>query len=396
MTLRHWLTGTTLTAGLLACGLALGRQGVVKTTGGAIYEGEISETAKTVQVTMRGIPVTINREEVASISYPPPFEEQFQTKLAALKPQDVDGRLALARSAFDNGKYDLARQAVDDAMGIDPNNAEATLLFETIRAHMRLESGQPHTDEGKETPSRPRVTPAPTGAHRKVLTPEQIQLIKLAELRSTDAARIQFGNDVVRRFVQSRGRNFAEISALRPSQQAELILREGDPKMRDDIRVLTDPPSIREYRSAVQPMILNGCAAVGCHGSPDVGGFFLYNPAQDDAAIYTNFYLLNHYTRKAATSGMFGGAALRMIDRTSPGTSLLLEFAVPPDGAPDHPQVAGKPYRGITPNRSTAQYQAIHNWIRGLVPAEPNYGFKFEISSGAATKPTTTTAPATP
>src|SRR5688572_13841975 len=116
---------------LLLCGLSaatvLAKPGVVKTKNGQTYSGEIDESnPETITVTTGSkIPTAVPRNSIASIEYAEDFEKKFRDRLSKLPPQDIPGRLKLAREAYENRQYTLARDAAEQARQIDPNNAEA-------------------------------------------------------------------------------------------------------------------------------------------------------------------------------------------------------------------------------------------------------------------------------
>src|SRR5687767_1647604 len=132
----------------LLCGLcasiAFAKPGVVKTRDGQTYSGEIDESnPEQVTVTSSAnIPTAIPRDRVATIEYAEDFEKKFRDRLSKLPPNDVPGRLKLAREAYDNRQYTLARDVAEQARQIDPNNAEAADLVNSIQSQIRLERMQ--------------------------------------------------------------------------------------------------------------------------------------------------------------------------------------------------------------------------------------------------------------
>jgi hypothetical protein len=145
--------------------------------------------------------------------------------------------------------------------------------------------------------------------------------------------------------------------------------------------VLSDPASIAEYRTRIQPLILNGCAASACHGGAKGGDLILYNPADNDATSYTNFYILDRYKKKLKdplSTGVFGSDDRKMIDRSSGRKSILAQFALPADIADlDHPQVQG--YSGAIKTVDDPRLIQILDWMtKSLKQPEPDYGIKFD------------------
>ena len=139
----------------------------------------------------------------------------------------------------------------------------------------------------------------------------------------------------------------------------------------------------------------NNCATSGCHGTVQPAKFSLITPADSEAAMYTNFYTLQRYVKKVATSGdnVFGRGELRMIDRQAPAQSLLLQYGLPGAIAEyDHPEVQNfrAPYRAV----NDARYQQVLRWIgESLVPVPPDYGFT--VGPTPTSEPATAPAPQT-
>ncbi len=135
---RYGLFGGLL---LALCASALSaRQGVVKTLNGQTYEGDIDEKdpiAVTV-VSAGGISTRVDRSKISSITYADNVEGLSQ-QLAKLGPKDVAGRMALAKQAMTAQQYTVARDAVEQVLAIDPNNADAVAMESTIQSQLRLD-----------------------------------------------------------------------------------------------------------------------------------------------------------------------------------------------------------------------------------------------------------------
>jgi hypothetical protein len=225
---------------------------------------------------------------------------------------------------------------------------------------------------------------------RKYLPPEDINFIKQTEWKENDGTvRVHMEGDVVKRFTAYASINPADFkNGLTDQDRAWRILTEGLPEMHKDVRILNDPAPMAEYRTKIQPLVLNGCATVGCHGGPPgtagPGGLFLYNPPENEAATYTNFFLLDTYSNKHG----------KMIDRTYPDRSLVCEYALPA-GTTDvvHPEVPkGTAWKGIVTGKEDPRYKLILSWVRdALVAAEPKYNITFSLE-----KPVTPALPIPP
>jgi tetratricopeptide (TPR) repeat protein len=382
--------------GVLAAAVMLGvvvtiapaKPGVVVTKDGRKFEGEITEKNDQVIVNIRGVDMTLAREDITSIIYPEAFNKEFEDRLAKLDKNDVAGRIALARWAFDRRQYGKAREALDSAIALDPNNREAADLQQVITSQMRLESNKAPAD-ARTLPTPP---PNPTGAERRFLSAADINLMRQKELQSTDKVNVRFENNVEKRFMKYRNLQFNDFNALKPVDKALKILDEGDETMKADVKILGDPASIFEYRTTIQPIVLNGCATSNCHGGPKGADFILYNPADNDQAVYTNLYILLRYKMKTnePASGVFGSSQRKMVDRGQGARSILVQYGLPVDVAElDHPIVAG--YDGVFRTMQDLRMKQVADWMdHSLKQPDPDYGdIKFAPPKAASSQPTT-------
>jgi len=205
---------------------------------------------------------------------------------------------------------------------------------------------------------------------------------------------------VKKRYIAYAAISPADFYSLTVNDQVHEILTRGTPEMRRDIQILSDPPALFQYRRQIQPFLIANCATSGCHGGPTgAAKFHLVTPAESELAGYTNFYILQNYTKAVkADSSVFGKGDLRMIDRQQPERSILLQYALPGAIAEyDHPDVPG--YRPAVRGLNDPRYHQILDWIGSSLKAEdPNYGIDYPVqgSTSAASQPASapTTQPA--
>src|SRR5436190_23387829 len=95
--LRNWFAGTI--GGLILASVAFAKPGIIHTKDGRALEGEVTERNDVVVVQIRGIETSVNRDNVESIEYPKPFDQQYAERLKKLDDKDVQGRIELARWA---------------------------------------------------------------------------------------------------------------------------------------------------------------------------------------------------------------------------------------------------------------------------------------------------------
>ncbi|MCS7034012.1 MAG: hypothetical protein NZ561_08460, partial [Phycisphaerae bacterium] len=255
-----------LPLGLMIASFTLARPGVVITDTGQRFSGEIVERADEVVVTIRGMATTFPREKLVAIEYHKEFPQEFAERLASLPPEDVAGRIELARWAMDNRQLTLARDALESALAQDPNSAEAAELLRFVQGQLRLDArARARRAKGQEPSPAPQRTPT-------LLSPTDVQAIRRSEWRAGDnSVRVRVDPRMARLFAESQKIRPEAFLARPPIEQARQILDSGyaTEEHRQAVLILSDPAPIAEFRRNVQPLILNGCASSGCHGGPN-------------------------------------------------------------------------------------------------------------------------------
>lgn len=381
-------------AALLFGSVLLAEPGIVRTRDGSAFEGDVVDGTETVQVTIRGVETVIPKMDVVSIERVGSVDEELKARVARLDAQDVAGRVAVARDAFAKRRYDLSRDYLLAALRIDPNSQDAGDMLEVVDSHIRMERSKLEQAVTPPPAPAPQVQPttAPTFTDRRLLTPADIEAIRRKEVKPGETSvRLRFEGDVKKRFADSQSIAFPDFNLLTPLDQAMRILSAGDESMKSKVRIVSDPASIQVYRRQIQPLVVQGCATTGCHGAAPGGGFMLFTAPENDLTTYTNFYILQSYSRE---SGDQGGVftrpmAYRLIARGQGDRSLIANYGLPPQLSDmDHPPVRGRPIQPIFRNKEDLRYQVLVDWMNlWLHPFEPDYGILY-------TPPLPTTMPA--
>lgn len=351
--------------------------GVVHLNDGSQINGDITAGADNVTVAEHGIVTTIPRDQIKSIEYGT-IDDQYEAKMAKLGPRDVAGRVAVAQWAADQRRFDLARRAAAQALEIDPNNPAALEEMHTITYQAALTT-QPVAERAAPVAAAPTTVPA-GGAY---LTAAQINVIRQLEMKPDDGVRVNFLHDVRRRFLATMQIDPPTFYNMSDADQARKILGMGNPDLAKDVIIASDPASMLEYRTRIQPLILGGCAISGCHDTlthaADLG---LIKGDDSPRAWYTNFYRLETYVPKK--SKIEGALPRYMIDRLYPDRSLLIQCALPRTEADaPHPAVPGL-FQTLT-GRNDPHYDSLLHWIGTMLkPDVENYGL---VEAAATTQP---------
>lgn len=361
-----------------------GRPGVVETTDGQRFVGELTEGGAGVAVEASGIRTVVPRDQIASIRYTGTFEEEFARRLKALDDADAAGRAALAREAFASGAYELAEVAAEQALEIAPENEQAADLLTTTRRQIRLELAR-RVERESALSARPRLMPQPAASG--LLDAEQINLIRQEELKPTDyGVRILLPASLRREFAFERNTPVAQFLRRSTLEQALAVIEHGTPEQRAQVRIGSDPSGLLEFKRFVQPLVLNGCASSGCHGGDGAGGLALVQPANSDAATYANFLILAmHRHAPGEGRGPFAPTEVPMVVRGAADRSLLANYMLPAEIAEhDHPPVRGFRSGGLLRDRDDPRYRRLAAWMEiWLTHREPRY------ESLTTTRPTT-------
>jgi hypothetical protein len=397
---RLLVSGSVALLVLLSASALLARPGILKTKSGQTYDGDIKDDGDTYTVTVDKIDSQISKTDVSSVSYTGSISDEFNQRMAKLDPKDAEGRVKVARFAFDAGQYDLAIQALSSAVQIDPDNADALDMLKTVQAQRALEdsratvAAQPAANPPPlaDTAPPPDVTQPAQPVPKKLLTPADINSIRQHEILPGEDISVVIPTDLRRKFADRVGMSYADFNAHTPVEQLNMILDKGDAEMKAAAKVNHDPKAIMDFKRLIQPMVLRNCATSGCHGGPAGGKFILYN-SNDEATTYTNFYIMEQFAMKTGSGGGFfgGGGDRKMIERGNGAHSLLIMFGLPAGQADvSHPKVPNSTFNGIFRSREDRLAQQAIDWMdHGLNLIEPAYGINYTPPTAPTSQPST-------
>jgi len=382
---RKWAVGLVGVAGcLLAASAVLAKQGMVITHDGQAFEGDVDEAGtpgKVIVTDKRGIKTSLPRAAVDHKFYYDSPRDEFDAQMAKahLKPKgskDVSGQLAAARWAIDHKQYDWAKEALDDAARIDPANADAKALQLTV--DKQLGPGHTATQPGGSA-TQPSGADGgnhagPKGPAKRMVTPKEIQAIRSLEWRQGDRSiKVKVPPDVRKRFIDAN--IVPDAGHLSQNDLALAILQQGPPALRDQVQITSDPAPMVEFRQKVEKQIIQTC--IQCHAAGKLQGehnqLALF-PGDNEQSAYTNFIILQQFSKEVQLKPKDRPIEYSMIDRTRPEGSLLLQYALPPDFA-DVPHPDAKAYKGAVKNKTDLRYRELGAWIQELAPIPPDYSF---------------------
>lgn len=387
------------------------RETVVVLTDGRRMTGVLTErTARGVTLSIGGIGTFFAAEEVASVEPQPTTRERYRQMRSTIDDEDLDRRTNLADWLRERGELSMALLEVDAILARNPDHPQAVELRTLILEQIKLESlsGKPKADEtkvgGSDSTRRPSFP---------VLTPEQINLLRVYEIDLADPPRMVIDYETIRAlYTKYAGHELLpktrdgeeQLHHKRPEQILELMFRLRAREFYPKVQVLEDPVAMRRFRDqAHRTWIVNSCATSNCHGGQDAGRLMLNNRrSNSDATVYTNFLILDRFkvrearrpelapdaNAEAAAAQPAEPRMIPLIDYEDPIRSPLLQMGLPAgESTYPHPTLPGQGKgRSITPifrGKDDRRFLAAIEWIKSMYKPRTEYPIEYTPPSPA-------------
>lgn len=354
---------------------------------GRRVEGRLvrADTAEVV-LEIAGIETVFNRAELLRVDPVPPVEEYYKTLRAVIADDDIEQLLLLIDWLRDREAFDLALRELGHVLAIDPVNPDAQRLKLQLESTLALRAAaaaaETGSDGGEQDPGDQR--PAVRRPDFPMLTPDQINLLKVYEVDLKDPPRMSVDQETIRDLVAAfeghelippnrEGR--AALERRSPSQILELMFRLKARAFYTHVRVEGEPRPFRLFRENVhRAWLVNSCATSACHGGQQAGRLWLNNTSENaEKTIYTNFLILERYRLADGTP---------LINYQEPGKSPLLQMALPrEDSLYPHPLVSTsrtatwQPVIGSTDDR---RFIEALEWVNAMYRPRPAYPVTYE------------------
>jgi hypothetical protein len=328
-----------------------------------------------------GIRTVVPRDRAWQVMLDVGFDERYRKLKAALRDDDVDGRLAMCRWLFEQRAYDEALTETRALIATRPID-EAKRLLAAIEAQVAVFRSTPSgtaATGGAGVSATPRV-PA-SALPDRLLTPTEVNLIRVYEIDFNRPPKVTISADSIKELIAAHAssdlipESEAGRTRLFTQDPIELVKLMFDLRARDlydRIQVDTEPHALNMFRTKVHnAWLLGNCATSRCHGGLDGGNFFLHaRNGNSDSVRYTNLLIL--------LESRFDGRP--MVDFDQPHDSLLVQHALPRSSARfPHPDVPGwKPVFDRTNERLMADCE---RWIASMHRPRPEYPVDFDPPS---------------
>lgn len=339
-----------------------------------------------------GIDTEFSSLDVDRIRFVRPAAERYVELRKAVPDDDVEQRVKLVGWLVDRGELELARRELDPILIQSPEyavakrlNVELTRLLELKQRAIDESQADESVDGSPDAGDPPPTTPS-RGAAVPLLTPEQINLMKVFEVDLTKPPTLTIPREVMTRAFEAFATNplvpptkEARDALLRApvTEQLDLLFRLRARELYPQVKVQGQPETMRSFAEDVhRPLILNACATSACHGGEEAGRLtFATRKGSSEAALYTNFYILDRYKTDAGQP---------LLNWDDPERSLLLQMALPREQAlARHPAVIRGPgnldqWKPSIRGASDRRYQQVVAWMRSMYRPRPDYGIDYQ------------------
>ncbi|QNN21186.1 hypothetical protein HED60_02495 [Planctomycetales bacterium ZRK34] len=369
---------------------ALARDVVLTLKDGRQIRGElVSESTGSVTISVAGIETTFPRPMIDDVKVQMSLAEQYQLKRDLLADTNYNGRYDLARWLYDQKSpeaYRLALGELNEILKAKPDHQQAALLRNVVTERLKLEPGNGEAtpaptqpDAGSPTTPMPKPEPEEAEADEsKLLTPEQVNLIRVYEVRLDNKPRIaplprevvdelyeKYREDpVMQKFLGLRGEQ--RFRAMTGVEQLRILFQLRARELYEKVQVREDPETLSMFRTKIHPTyVLRYCGR--CHMQDKAPGLFLYTKNFNrESVVYTNYMILRR-TRLGADP---------LINKSNPIGSALVQFGLPQkDALTPHPDVPG--YKQYFTGPQDRRLQEIADWIGQLYGDTTDYPIDF-------------------
>lgn len=369
-------------------------------TDGSRVSGVLVErTPDRIVLKINGIRTAYAAESVAHVETKPPVVERYRQMRASIDDGDLDQRMRLAEWLRVRKKYQLALDEVSGILGRDPRNVEAQQLRVWLNEQLKLRAKPgARTQPGDAPPPQPEMAIAPQRGF-PLLSPDQINLIRVFEVDLADPPRMMIDRDVITGLINKyagdplipAGREGREaIYRKTPAQVLDLMFRLRAREFYGRVQVMQDPRSMKLFRERIHAAwLMNSCATAQCHGGEAAGRLYLATrQPNSDATVYTNFLILDRFRlspaapRDAAPEAK-EQAPIALINFEDPAQSPLLQLAMNrTESRFPHPQVAAaggrlKPVSTVFHSVNDRRFQDAVDWIKSMYTPRPDYPVQY-------------------
>jgi hypothetical protein len=378
---------------------------VLLTTGERITGVLIEDKVHAVKIRVGGIATTFTADQIDQVQKSAPFRERYKlfSESAGNDPEQI---LKVADWLAARERYELALYEVERALAVSPANVDIRQRKDRLTKQLELiDKSRRAKAPTREAPSPSAPGPArPTDEPARevfpLLTPEQVNVMRIYEVDLRDPPNMVIERATIQRMMDAyAGNPLIPVTRegrdaffrKRPAEILDVMFRLRARELYPEVKILETPQSIRRFRDDVErAWLINSCATTDCHGGAQAGRLRLTNRrAGSDASVATNLLIIDRFR-------LDDGSPL--VDYDRPSRSPLLQFALPRgDALRKHPPVpvrSGSRVDAVKPvfrDANDRRYQLTLEWIKSMYSPRPQYPISY-TPPGSSTPP----APPTP
>ena len=280
---------------------------------------------------MHGGLVTVPRSEVSHVVLDIPFEDQYAAILDGIDLNNFEHRILLVEWLVEQRRLELASDYLAE---LPPEDRIARV--QTLERHIAILHRQSDRDVTTEqiSPVPQRVPYDESAAPGRLLTEEEVNLIRVYEIDMTNPPRIRISPAARMLLLKSHGNDarMPQASALMEMDDLavlRLMRQVGAQDLYGEVSILTEPSALLRFgRDVHDRWLMDRCGNRACHGGPYGGPFRLRRlPPRDVRARYANLLMLERFEVDPAWP---------MVNYDLPLQSLVVQYALPRHLA-DHP-----------------------------------------------------------
>ncbi|MCA9292780.1 MAG: hypothetical protein KDA20_03080 [Phycisphaerales bacterium] len=363
---------------------AVGDRVRVTLNNGTRLEGDfVREDVEFVVLTIAGVETSIDNLQVVRLEVVGDDFEQYVELRKQIRDDDVTRLISLVHWLAERQMYDEALAELDGIQKQEPFNGDARALRKTLAQLKALKDkrtapspapGAKPTATPKQEPERRRLTARDFG----LLSPSEINLIKVYEIDLDESPNLIIKRNVIDRFLQDYAehplvpvtRDGREAFRRKPAADIlSIMFQVGARDLYGDVEVVGQPASMAMFRDDVHAgWLVNRCGTTQCHGGADAGKLMLINRRpRSEETVYTNFLILDRFRTSMGAP---------MIAYEAPERSALMQMGLPQaDALYQHPKVRG--WRPVFRSREDEGYQRAIEWIRSMYRPHPAYPIEY-------------------
>lgn len=343
---------------------------------GEFVDGElVSESIDGVTLAVAGIETKFPQSRIDRLIRLPDLASRYRDWRAEIDDSDVGHIEQLIQWLDGQELYHVAHYEAAKLRQNRPRDPRVAALERRMKGQADL-----FEQRGQGVAREPTANEKPM----PLLTPEQVNLIRVYEIDLLDPPRIRISTRDIQDFLIA----YREDPRVPQTPEGRQAMIAGDPiavlrlmfelKARDfygKVKVLDDPDALKRFRRDVTKWLVVGCATTQCHGGVEAGSLRLeHRNARGEAQAYTNFLILTRAKLKDGTP---------LINLEEPDESPLLHLGLRRMGSRfPHPEVPsdrgdGDAWREVFPRVEDGRWRDTTAWVRSLYQPRPEYPIEY-------------------